>query len=159
MTLDDALQFMMNEKKYIYNYHLENDYSDFQFISSWENNYRSWKNQNLIPIRFIKYEDLVDKTYVVFKECIEFINKLVKVESKFNKKRALNAIRTTSFDNLSKLEKKDGFIESVMSKNERKKIPFFHLGPKNDWKKMLNHQSKNQLLKVFDQNLKELNYL
>ena len=43
MNYSDALDFMMSEKKYIYDYHTKNDFSDFQFISSWDRNYKSWK--------------------------------------------------------------------------------------------------------------------
>ena len=150
---------MMNEKKFTYDFHAPKDYSDFQFISSWENNYKSWRNQIVIPVKFIKYEDLIDKTFIVFKEIVEFINKLSNVEKKFNKKKALNSVQTTSFDNLSNLEKRQGFIESLISKNEKKKIPFFHLGPENDWKKMLDENLKKELFDIFQENLKDLNYL
>ena len=68
-------------------------------------------------------------------------------------------MRTTSFDNLSNLEKRQGFIESLISKNEKKKIPFFHLGPENDWKKMLDENLKKELFDIFQENLKDLNYL
>ena len=156
---EDALKFMTSDKKFIYDYEQKNDFSDFQFISSWENNYKSWINQSLIPTKLIKYEDLVEKTYVVFKECIEFINNIGKIDQKFNKKKALNSVRTTTFDNLSNLEKRDGFIEAVKSKNDKKKIPFFHLGPENDWKKILKPQFKNKLVEVFNKSLKDLNYL
>ena len=156
---EEALKFMMNEKKFTYDFHALKDYSDFQFISSWENNYKSWKNQILIPVKFIKYEDLIDKTFIIFKEIVEFINKLSNVEKKFNKKKALNSVRTTSFNNLSNLEKRQGFIESLISKNEKKKIPFFHLGPENDWKKMLDENLKKELFDIFQENLKDLNYL
>ena len=47
LTRDDALKFMLNEKKFIHDHRLENDYSDFQFISSWEKNYQSWIRQNI----------------------------------------------------------------------------------------------------------------
>ena len=156
---EEALKFMMNEKKFTYDFHALKDYSDFQFISSWENNYKSWKNQILIPVKFIKYEDLIDKTFIIFKEIVEFINKLSNVEKKFNKKKALNSVRTTSFNNLSNLEKRQGFIESLISKNEKKKIPFFHLGPENDWKKMLDENLKKELFDIFQENLKDLSYL
>ena len=156
---EEALKFMMNEKKFTYDFHALKDYSDFQFISSWENNYKSWKNQILIPVKFVKYEDLIDKTFIIFKEIVEFINKLSNVEKKFNKKKALNSVQTTSFDNLSNLEKRQGFIESLISKNEKKKIPFFHLGPENDWKKMLDENLKKELFDIFQENLKDLNYL
>ena len=57
-----------NEKNFIYDVQNfeENGYSDFQFISSWRTNYKSWKVQKKIPIKFIKYEDLLNKTYMFF---------------------------------------------------------------------------------------------
>ena len=78
MNNSDALKFMLSEKKYIYDYHTKNDYSDFQLISSWENNYKSWKDQKIIPVKFIRYEDVYEKTYEVFKNLVEFINIICK---------------------------------------------------------------------------------
>jgi hypothetical protein len=71
---------MTNDKNFIYHVQKfeENGYSDFQFISSWNVNYQSWKIQKKIPIKFIKYEDLLNQTYFVFKEIIEFINEIRK---------------------------------------------------------------------------------
>ena len=63
---NDALEFMLNEKKYIYDYHSKDDYSDFQFISSWEKNYQSWINQKNFSVKIVKYEDLNIKTYEIF---------------------------------------------------------------------------------------------
>ena len=36
MNYDESLDFMLNENKYTYDQFKKNDYSDFQFISSWE---------------------------------------------------------------------------------------------------------------------------
>ena len=43
------------KNNYIYDVHkFEKDgYSDFQFISSWETNYKSWKIQKKIPIKLL----------------------------------------------------------------------------------------------------------
>ena len=125
MNDSDALEFMLNKNKYTYNYHVENDYSDFQFISSWENNYKSWRNQKYIPVKFIKYEDLNSKTYEVFKDLIKFINITSKNQNIFNKDKAQKAIYSSSFDNLKTIESKNGFSESVLSKNAQKKFHFF----------------------------------
>ena len=56
MNNEDALNFMKNDNKFIYDYKKINDFSDFQFISSWKNNYKSWINQKNFPIKIIKYE-------------------------------------------------------------------------------------------------------
>ena len=44
---DQAFKWMTNEKNFIYDVHNfeKNGYSDFQFISSWNMNYQSWKVQ------------------------------------------------------------------------------------------------------------------
>ena len=51
MNDEQALKWMTNEKQFIYDVqNLEKDgYSDFQFISSWVTNYKSWIVQKQIP--------------------------------------------------------------------------------------------------------------
>ena len=134
---DQAYKWMNNEKNYIFDVrNLEKDgYSDFQFISSWKTNYKSWKIQKKIPIKIIRYEDLLNQTYVTFKLVIEFINEVTKNTEKINKDKLKNSVNSTLFDKLKNYEKQYGFSEAVESKKENKKISFFNLGPKNDWKK------------------------
>ena len=154
-----ALTWMLDKKKFIYDYEKTQEYSDFQFISSWENNYKAWKSQSEFPLKIVKYEDLMEKTYVVFTEIIDFINKTTKSQEKINKIKIKNAISSTSFNKLRDYEKKYGFSESIKSKNENKQIPFFFLGPENDWKKILDDDLKLKLNNIFEKNLKELLYI
>ena len=159
LNKDEALKFMLSEKKYLYDYNQANDFSDFQFISSWEKNYNSWAKQDIFPIKVIKYEELMNNTFETFKEIILFIEKITKIKKIFIESKAKNSIESTSFNKMKKIEQSKGFNESVLSKNDSKKIPFFHLGPKNDWKKILNEDFiKNATLK-FKPLLTELNYI
>ena len=157
---DQAFKWMLNEKNYIYDVHnfKADGYSDFQFISSWSTNYKSWKVQKRIPIKVIRYEDLLNETYSVFKELINFINKTLNSTEKINNNKLKNAVNSTLFDKLKNKEKEKGFSEAVLSKEGNKKIPFFYLGPKNDWKKILDDDLKNKLNNVYKQNLLELSY-
>ena len=159
MNYDDAFNFIKSERKFIYDYNKKDDYSDFQIISSWEKNYQSWKDNKIFPIKFIRYEDLDKETFGVFKSVIEFINSLSGGNKSFNREKAINVINSNSFKNLKSFEKANGFIESINSKKNKKKIPFFYLGPKNDWKKILKKDIKDNIEKKFDQSLKDLNYL
>ena len=159
LSKDEALKFMLNEKKYIHDYQAKNDFSDFQFISSWEKNYQSWINQKILPVKLIRYEDLTVNTLNVLKEIIEFIQNTLQEKEDFNFLKAQNAVKSTNFENMKNMEKKSGFLESVLSKNDIKKIPFFHLGPKNDWKSIFDKSYQNKLNSIFENNLKELNYL
>ena len=158
MNYDESLDFMLNENKYTYDQFKKNDYSDFQFISSWEKNYQTWKNNKTFPLMIIKYEDLQDKTFSVFRNLINFIDKTCKNKNVFSKKKAQNAIFSTSFLELKKKEKYQGFSESITSKKNNEQIPFFHLGPENDWRKCLNKNLQTKLNSIFKKNLVELGY-
>ena len=158
LTKDEALKFMMNEKKYIHDYHSKDDFSDFQFISSWEKNYKSWLNQNVFPVKLIRYEDLNFKTLDILREIIEFIQNVVGEKNEFNILKAQNSVKSTNFENMKNIEKNDGFFESILSKNENKKIPFFHLGPRNDWRSIFDKNYQEKLKSIFENNLNELNY-
>ena len=160
--LDDleALKWMINSKKFIYDVGKveQYGYSDFQFISSWSTNYKSWRVQKEIPIKIIKYEDLLKETYTVFKDVIEFINKTLHINEKISKDKLKNAVGSTFFDKLKNDEKNNGFVEAVPSKNNKEKIPFFNLGPDNDWKKILGKDQQTKLTDIFKEDLIKLGY-
>lgn len=158
LNYNEALNFMMSEKKYLYDYHKTNDYSDFQFISSWEKNYQSWKMQNEIPVKIIRYEDLIEKTFATFEEVLGFINSITKNNDSINKAKLKNAIKSTEFNKLKKIENTVGFDESVLSHNKKDKINFFHLGPANDWNNLLPEELKIKLNNSLKNNLLEFNY-
>ena len=158
---DQAIKWMTNDKNYIYYIQKfeENGYSDFQFISSWSVHYQSWRVQKKIPIKFIKYEDLQNQTYYVFKEVIGFINEISNNKEKVNTDKIKRVLQTTTFEKLKKNEIEHGFSEAVTSKeNKDKKIPFFNLGPKNNWKEILDKDLKLKLEDIFSKDLKELSY-
>jgi hypothetical protein len=157
---DKALEWMMNEKNYIYDVgnFKKDGYGDFQFISSWNMNYKSWKIQNKIPIKIIKYEDLLNETFEVFKDIIKFINKTTFNNERINIDKLKNSVRSTFFDKLKDDEVKNGFSESIVSKKNKTKIPFFYLGPKNDWNKILSDKLKIKITSVYRNDLNELGY-
>jgi hypothetical protein len=159
LSYDEALNFITNERRYIYDQHKIEDYSDFQFIGSWKTNYQSWKYQKEIPIKLVKYENLLSKTYSTSLEIIEFIDKIIKNKEGINKKKLENAVNSTSFDKLKKEETSKGFAEAILSKQKNKKIPFFYLGPENDWKKILDQNITKKISENFEENLKELSYI
>jgi len=158
---DKAMKWMTNKNNYIYDVEKvqEVGYGDFQFISSWDINYKSWNVQKKIPIKFIKYEDLTEQTYSVTLDIIEFIFKLTNNSNKIDKNKLKNALKSTSFEKLKEKEKAQGFSEAVSSITTNEKITFFNLGPKNDWKKILKEDLKNRINQTFEKNLKELSYI
>ena len=158
---DKAVNWMTNKKQFLYDVEKveEFGFSDFQFISSWDMNYKSWKVQKKIPLKFIKYEDLLNETFTVSKEIINFINDLTDNKEKINIAKLKNTIKSTSFSKLKNNEIKYGFSEAVNSqKNKQNKIKFFKLGPENNWRKILDKNLKEKLNKVFEKDLDELSY-
>ena len=156
---ENAIKWMTDKNNYIYDVEKvkEVGFGDFTFISSWNINYRSWQSQKKIPIKFIKYEDFLDKTYLISLEIVKFIYKISKNTEKVDKIKLKNALNSTTFEKLQEREKKYGFSEAV-SFTSATKSQFFKLGPKNDWKKILNEKLKDKLTKTFEEDLKKLAY-
>ena len=158
---DKALKWMTNDKQFLYDVEKVKDagFSDFQFISSWNLNYKSWKVQKKIPLKLVRYEDLLNETYTVFMDILKFVNKVTDNAEKINKLKVKAALNTTVFEKLKKNEVDSGFSESIPSQNNKnKKISFFNLGPKNDWRKILNKDTKEKLDNFFKNELEELSY-
>ena len=57
------------------------------------------------------------------------------------------------------MEKKKGFEEAILSKNNNVKIPFFYLGKNNDWKKIINKDFQKEINTEFNASLNELSYI
>ena len=126
-----------------------------QFVGSWKTHYLSWKNMKKNYL-LVRYEDLVESPKNEFTKIADFVGNLLKL--KFTEDQIDNAISLSSFDKLEKMEKDNGFTESTFDK-DGKRNKFFFLGPKNDWKKILNNNTSSLIEKEFEGEMKELKYL
>ena len=106
----------------------------------------------------VRYEDLLEKTFAVTKDIIKFINRITNNDLKIDNNKLRKSVNTTSFDRLKKNEKKEGFSEAIFSKEKNKMIPFFNLGPDNNWKKILSKDFANKLSEIFKEDLNEIGY-
>ena len=82
-----------------------------------------------------------------------------KLNLSFSDEKFKNAINSNSFSNLKKLEKTKGFSENLVSNNTKKKVNFFNLGPNNDYKNLLDTETKQEIEKFFYSEMKELEYI
>ena len=158
LSYDNALKFMLDEKSSLIEKSANEDYSNFTFLNSWANHYKSWKNNKEFETMFIKYEDLENNKSKIFEEIIKFINRLLNNNNKIDNKKFLNSIKSTNFVNLKNKELNEGFEESVISKKSGKKLNFFNLGFNNRWQKILEDNIKKKMNLCFKNELKELNY-
>ena len=124
-------------------------------ISSWKTNYLSWKNKTKNYL-LIKYENLLENPYLEFGKISKYLENHLNV--KFDEKKIKKAIETCSFRNLQQLETDGKFKEQTVDK-QNKSVKFFHLGPENDWKKILDKNISKEIENKFKAEMEELGYL
>ena len=154
---EEALNFMLNDKGLLYERE-NNQFVNFQFISSWSNHYKSWIDNKHFPIKIVKYEELENNTMQVLEEVITFINSTAKFKNIFNFQKASKCIESTNFDILKKKEMELGFNEAPLGQKTKKKITFFNLGKKNNWKKLIPKEMLDKINSIFKEDLKKLGY-
>ncbi|SVC83791.1 uncharacterized protein METZ01_LOCUS336645, partial [marine metagenome] len=160
LDYENAIKFITNKRKIIFPKTLNNkkdNCRDFNFISDWPGHYNSWKNISFCPIKIIKYEDLLADTRNIFISILKFISKFTKLD--FKEEKISNALKTTNFDNLRRIEKKENFEESVISTKTNKKVKFFNLGKDNDWRRLLDKSTILRIEEKFKKEMNELNYI
>ena len=135
------------------------DYSNYSFISSWANNFRSWKLSKSVETLIIKYEDLENNRFRTFKKIINFTDKLMKLNNKIDFEKLKSSIESTNFDILKKKEELEGFEEAIFSKKDGRTKTFFNLGSENNYKKLIKPQTSKTLKKLFKKEMKELGYI
>ena len=154
---EEALNFMKDDKGLLYK-KINNQYVDFHFLSSWNNHYKSWIYNKEFPVQLIKYEDLEKNTEKTFETVINFINKIASFKNFYNFKKAKKCIESCDFKILKKKEQEEGFKEGPIGQNTKKKLTFFNLGSKNQWKKILPQKILKKMNTLFEEDLKTLNY-
>ena len=148
-TIDQTAHFMINSSG-----------DGLTWTNTWSNNFQSWKLfKEYGRYMLIKYEDLINNRELIFLNVLKFIYKLNKSKFVLDKNKFDNVIKTTSFENMQKLEKETGFGEGTIDEKTGEKIPFFNLGPKNNWKNLLDAKIRHRIEKAFKKEMEELGYL
>ena len=161
MSVDESTNHIINE------WVLGRNLNSFNFTEktrvysgTWATNYKSWKSfKSQGKYLLIKYEDLINKKEEILLKMLKFIYKLNKKKLDVDQVKFKNAIESTSFERMKNLEKEVGFIESKINKKTGKKISFFNLGKKNDWKKLIDPTIKKKIENAFKEEMEELGYL
>ena len=125
-------------------------------FSSWSNHYNSWKrfpNNNIL----IRYEDILENPKKEILKIADYLKKFFQLN--LNEKRVVSIVKKTSFENFKKNEQNGRFDENVMNKNRDRKIEFFFLGPKNNWKKLLKQKTIIEIERKFKNEMTELGYI
>jgi len=161
MSVDESTNWIIN------NWVLGGNFNSLNFTEktkvysgTWATNYKSWKSfKSQGKYLLIKYEDLINKKEEILLKMLKFIYKLNKKKLDVDQVKFKNAIESTSFERMKNLEKDAGFFESKINKKTGKKISFFNLGKKNDWKKLIDPTIKKKIENAFKEEMEELGYL
>jgi hypothetical protein len=157
VDVNKAFDFMKDEKKALIE-KVNERYLGFVPILSWALHQESWIKCTKFPILTIRYEDLQLETFQTFIKVIKFINKLSNLENLINETKAKKSIISCEFEKLKKLENKNGFSEAMVDKKTKKKISFFNLGRKNDYKRLLQTNLIDEMSSLYNQQIKKFNY-
>jgi len=122
-------------------------------LSSWEKHVQSWTSINWdVPLKIIKFEDMVyDKKKILY-EIIEFFEKNYNFKFQDIKSRVNNIVISTDFKKLKQEEKSKGFFESSGNSN------FFSVGEKNQWINKLEKKQIEKLENKLGHIMKRFNY-
>ena len=161
ISIDESTNVLINE------WVLGGNFNSFNYAEkttlysgTWATNYKSWKSfKSQGKYLLIKYEDLVNEKEETLLKILKFIYKLNKKNFELDQVKFKNVIDSTSFERMKSLEEKVGFNESKVDKKTGKKIPFFNLGKKNDWKKMITPTIRKKIENAFKEEMEELGYL
>ena len=124
-----------------------------ELLSTWELNVQSWLNYTSVPRLIIKYEDLKLNPKEIILNIKEFLNKIHSFHINLNNKDIDKIVENTNFNNLKKLEDKNGFDEATIHSN------FFRSGTSNQWKDVLTNTQINLIEKNLKSMMRYFNYI
>ncbi len=144
LSLDEAIDRLGSEELATQN----DELFVSQIISSWSTHVASWADMAGPAIAVVRYEDLLEKSAKAFGK----IARLVGLGD--NRKRIERAIRHSSFQTLSRLERRDGFNE-VSDKTKR----FFRKGQANQWRESLDRDQISRLVADHREQMARFKYI
>ena len=157
MSLNEIYNKMIDKNASLSIKDSDGNLSNFSFLGTWANHYKSWKNNFEFKTLFVKYEDLEENAPDEFWKILTFIEEITGQNKPINKMKFENSINSTNFSNLKQKEKLNGFKESPTFKKNNK-TNFFNLGFKNKWQQNLPEEISNKIKDKFLNELKELKY-
>ncbi|SLN51120.1 Sulfotransferase domain protein [Roseovarius gaetbuli] len=119
-----------------------------QFLGTWAGHVKSWSAFAPWPRLVLRYEDLLEDPHKYFSKVLDLVGVPVEAE------RLDRAIRFSSFDELSKQEETQGFIE-----RPEENTKFFGKGQKDQWKTDLDPELADTIRAAFGDTMKRYGYL
>ena len=144
LDLDQAIDFLAEEQ----NATRADDSNVMDFISSWSVNVQTWTAQAHPKLCVVRYEDMVSKPEKTFRKIASFLG------HGQDKRRIQQAIRHSSFDELSRQESQDGFSERSPHSQR-----FFRKGSSRQWKDVLSSEQRDRIIARHAEQMQRYRYL
>ena len=119
----------------------------FQFLGSWSDHVESWTKATPFPTCVLRYEDMLADPHGAFARVLQNIGVPVDPE------RLDRAVKHSSFKEVSRQEKKDGFAE-----RSRHSKTFFSKGKSDNWKTELTEEQVSRIRKAHRKVMKKHGY-
>lgn len=139
----------MNNKDYAFcnrNDKLQNQLR--QILGDWSEHVKSWTEQKDIPVKVIRYEDMVLNSFETFSAAVKFL-KITKSDEQIKQ-----AIQKSDFKILSDQENQYGFKEKLIKSKK-----FFRKGKIGDWRNHLTEDQVNEIISNHKEMMIKLGYL
>jgi hypothetical protein len=147
-TNEKAVENMCNEQFAFCNKTIKLHKQLEQKLLSWEKHVLSWTQQQNIPVKVVRYEDLLNLPESTFTSIVDFF------ELDYSKSQVLSAIQNSSFSELKKQEDTHGFIEkSPQAKS------FFRKGKAGLGKEELGEELANKIITCNESLMQQFGYL
>ncbi|NCQ22921.1 MAG: sulfotransferase [Rhodobacteraceae bacterium CG17_big_fil_post_rev_8_21_14_2_50_63_15] len=130
------------------NANLPTETSVAQYLGSWDMHVKTWMAYAPWKRLLLRYEDLLDDPETQFSKVLDLVGVPVDPE------RLRRAIRFSSFDELSKQEEAQGFIERPKESEK-----FFRKGQKDQWKTDLDPALADMIREKMGETMKRYGYL
>ena len=157
LTFQESYEKIIDDNASLLEKTYNEDHSNFTFLGSWSNHYKSWRDNNEFKVLFLKYEDFEKNAEKEFKKILSFIYVLKNEKFIINDKKFSNALKSTNFTTLKNKENVYGFEESIYS-DKGKKLNFFNFGFQNKWQKKLPHDIVKKINLSLKNEIIELGY-
>lgn len=119
-----------------------------QPLLTWSQHYQSWTERPSFPVHVVRYEDMLDDTFNVFKTILQ------KIGLDYSDEAIKTAIDATSFEKLKKQEEEKGFREKNPNSPR-----FFNNGKSGTWQGKLTDEQIEKIITAHGDVMKKLGYL
>ena len=145
MKIKKTINFLLNEKAEMAG---KKSGQLRQTLLSWKGHIARWRNQQAIPIHFVRYEDMKLDPIKAFGECVRFL------ELEYDEKRLRRAIEYSDFEVLKEMEMTNGFNERLQNCNS-----FFWKGKIGNYRDHLSDEEIKQIVECNYDMMKAFGYI